>query len=133
MIVICSVQAVDSCYRMQGDSACDPLAALQRWITYTQNELITVRGDVRLLRDEATSVQRIQQSQLDVLTTQVRDMESQISEILSAVTELFSKLRQTNDVLGNLLADMNAIQNTVPQQQSSELPPTKPAEIDISD
>ena len=31
--------------------------------------LITVRGDVRLLRDEATSVQRIQQPQLDVLTT----------------------------------------------------------------
>ena len=130
MSVMCSVQAVDPCYRMQGDSACDPLAALQRWIAYTQNELITVRGDVRL---PSRRVQRIQQSQLDVLTTQVRDMESQISEILSAVTELFSKLRQTNDVLGNLLADMNAIQNTVPQQQSSELPPTKPAEIDISD
>ena len=97
------VQALDSFSRMQGDSACDPLAALQRWITYTQNELITVRGDVRLLRDEATSVQRIQQSQLDVLTTQVRDMESQISEILSAVTELFSKLGANKRRAGELV------------------------------
>ena len=52
-------------------SACDPLEPLQRWITYTQHEVIQLKRELHEHRQEVLATQKIQQQQLDSLQSQV--------------------------------------------------------------
>ena len=51
-------------------SACDPLAPLQRWITYTQWEVLQIKRDLHENRQEVLAAQKIQQQQLDTVQAQ---------------------------------------------------------------
>ena len=52
-------------------SACDPSAPLQRWITYTQCEVLQIKGDLHEHRPEVLATQKIQQQQLDTAQAQL--------------------------------------------------------------
>ena len=76
-------------------SACDPLAPLQRWITYTQNEVLQLKRELYEHKQEMANVQKIQQQQLDSVQTQIRESEQRVAELIDAVTELFLKQSKT--------------------------------------
>ena len=48
-------------------------AALQCWISYTQAKVLTIKKDLRLLRDDTMSVGQLQQNQHDVVQRQLRE------------------------------------------------------------
>ena len=67
-------------------SACDPLLPLIRWIHYTQTELQSVRANLIHHREEELAVRRVQQSQLDSLQAQVRELAQQQAEFSEQMT-----------------------------------------------
>ena len=109
-------------------SACDPLAPLQRWIAYTQHEVLQLKRELHECRQEVLATQKIQQQQLDSLQSQIRSTEQSVTEISEAVTELFQKQSQMQDLLLRLLSDCASLQTqTLPQRTAdSEIPATQP-------
>ena len=109
-------------------SACDPLAPLQRWITYTQNEVLQLKRELYEHKQEVANVQKIQQQQLDSVQTQIRESEQRVAELIDAVTELFLKQSKTQDLLTKLLSDFASlqIQTQAPQESNDTIPATQP-------
>ena len=109
-------------------SACDPLAPLQRWITYTQNEVLQLKRELYEHKQEMANVQKIQQQQLDSVQTQIRESEQRVAELIDAVTELFLKQSKTQDLLTTLLSDFASlqIQTQAPQESNDTIPATQP-------
>ena len=104
------------------NSAMEPLLALDRWIRYTQCELQSLRADTIQQKEEEKSIHRIQQTQLDSIQSQVRDLSQQMTEITEAITELFNHVRQIRGTLDSIVSDFNHHFDTVP---SNNLPPTQ--------
>ena len=109
-------------------SACDPLAPLQRWITYTQNEVLQLKRELYEHKQEVANVQKIQQQQLDSVQTQIRESEQRVAELIDAVTELFLKQSKTQDLLTKLLSDFASLQIQIqaPQESNDTIPVTQP-------
>ena len=98
------------------NSAFDPLAPLQRWVTYTQTEILRLKEELRAAKEEEQSVRTLQQRQLDSVQLQLRDMDQRLSEVVDAVTELFNKQKSVHEMLGHLLNDLNALKGQTQQQ-----------------
>ena len=109
-------------------SACDPLAPLQRWVTYTQNEVLQLKRELYEHKQEMANVQKIQQQQLDSVQTQIRESEQRVAELIDAVTELFLKQSKTQDLLTKLLSDFASLQIQIqaPQESNDTIPATQP-------
>ena len=69
------------------DPAPQPLALLERWMRYTQVELIAVRSELLQQRAEEASARQIQQQQLDGLQRQVREQEQELSQIREFIVQ----------------------------------------------
>ena len=98
------------------NSAFDPLAPLQRWVTYTQTEILSPKEELRAVKEEEQSVRTPQQRQLDSVQVQLRDMDQRLSEVVDAVTELFNKQESVHEMLGHLLQGLNALKGQTQQQ-----------------
>ena len=109
------------------NSAFDPLAPLQRWVTYTQKEILWLKAELRAAKDEEQSIRTLQQRQLDSVQVQLRDMDQRLSEDVDAVTELFNKQKSVHEMLGHLLSDLNALKGQTQQQDPPlTIPDTQP-------
>ena len=108
-------------------SACDPLAPLQRWITYTQNEVLQLKRELYEHKQEMANVQKIQQQQLDSVQTQIRESEQRVAQLTDAVTESFTKQSKTQDLLTKLLSDFAflQVQTQAPQASIDAIPATQ--------
>ena len=106
-------------------SACDPLAPLQRWIFYTQHEVMQLKRELH--EQEVQATQKIQQQQLDSLQMQIREEGQRLTETIDAVTELFHKHEQTQNLLLRLLADFSALRvhSQPPNERFSDVPATQ--------
>ena len=71
-------------------SACEPLLPLNRWIHCTRTELQSVRADLLHHREEELAVRRLQQSQLDSLQVQIRELAQKQAEFSEQMTEVAS-------------------------------------------
>ena len=94
-------------------SAHDPLLPLTRWIQYTQTELQSVRADLIHHREEEFDVRRLQQSQLDSLQVQIRELaqqqtefSEQMTEVANAVTDMFHQLGVLRNTFNQAMNDM---------------------------
>ena len=81
----------------------DPLGSLQRWITFTQAELQSLRADLhqghqvvhsqqerlRERQDEYERQQRCLQSQIEELRHEIRDMQLNIKELNVSLVKIF--------------------------------------------
>ena len=83
------------------NSAFDPLAPLQRWVTYTQTEILRLKEELRAAKEEEQSIRTLQQRQLDSVQVQLRDMGQRLSEVVDAVPELFNKQKSVHEMLGH--------------------------------
>ena len=104
------------------NSAMEPLLALDRWIRYTQSELQSPRADTIQQKEEEKSIHRIQQTQLDSIQSQVRDLSQQLAEVTEAITEFFNHVRQIRGALDNSVCDFHHHFDTLPP---NTLPPTQ--------
>ena len=109
--------------QMALNSAYDPLAPLQRWVIYTQTEILNLKEELRAAKEEEQSVRNLQQRQLDVLTAQMRDVDQRLCEVTDAVTELFNKQKTVHDLLSQLMRDISALKE---QSQQQDPPMTVP-------
>ena len=110
-------------------SACDLLAPLQRWITYTYWEVLQIKRDLHEHRQEVLTTQKIQQQQWDTVQAQLREGEQRLLEVIEAVAELLQKQSQTHDLLGKLLNDLASLkaQTQAPKESMvEEIPATQP-------
>ena len=80
------------------NSAYDPLAPLQRWVTYNQTGVLRLQEELRAAIEEEQSVRTLRQRQLDDVQVQLRDMDQRLSEVVDAVTELFNKQRSVHEI-----------------------------------
>eukprot|EP00439_Symbiodinium_sp_Y106_P005938 s7415_g1.t1 len=94
-------------------TAHDPLLPLTRWIQYTQTELQSVRADLIHHREEELAVRRLQQSQLDSLQVQIRELaqqqtefSEQMTEVANAVTGMFHQLGVLRNTFNHAMNDM---------------------------
>ena len=63
------------------NSAFDPLAPLQLWVTCTQTEILRLKEELRAAKEEEEqSIQPLPQRQLDSVQVQLRDMDQRLSE-----------------------------------------------------
>ena len=109
------------------NSAFDPLAPLQRWVTYTQTEILRLKEELRAAKEEEQSVRTLQQRQLDSVQVQLRDMDQRLSEVVDADTELFNKQKSVHEMFGHLLNDLNALRRENQQQDPPmTIPGTQP-------
>ena len=93
-------------------SAHDPLLPLTRWIQYTQTELQSVRADLIHHREEELAVRRLQQSQLDSLQVQIRELAQQQTEFSEQMTEVANAVTDMFHQLGVLRNTFNHAMNT---------------------
>ena len=110
-------------------SAHDPLLPLQRWIQYTQVEFPSLRADCRHQFEQIESTGRIQQSQLDALQKQIRDLAQQqhqfseeVTGIATTVTDLFKQVQSVQITLSGLVQD---VLHHFSSQQQTTLPATQ--------
>ena len=109
------------------NSALDPLAPLQRWVAYTQTEVLRLKEELRAAKEEEQSIRTLQQRQLDSAQVQLREMDQRLSEseVVDAVIELFNKQKSVHTQ--HLLHDLDALkgqtQQTIPQ---ATIPHTQP-------
>ena len=104
-------------------SAHDPLLPLQRWIQYTQVELQSLRTDCRHQFEQIESTRRIQQSQLDSLQQQVRDLAQQQHQVSEEVTDIATTVADLLDVLQHFSSQQ---QMTLPATQLATTQPDVP-------
>ena len=109
-------------------AACDPLAVLQRWVSYKQLEVLQIKRELHEHRQEILATQEIQQQQLDSLQPQIQEDGQRTTELIDAVTELFRKQGQTQDLLVKLLADFSSLQaqSKPPEVSAQDIPATQP-------
>ena len=116
------------------NTALDPLAALQRWIKYTQSEIWSIKNELRLWKDGTASVRQIQRSQLDVLQRQLRENEQKLGEALDAISALFDTQCAMQNLIANLLIDLESLRGqTQTVNSNDQIPPTQPCPIELSD
>ena len=96
-------------------SACEPLLPLNRWIHYTQTELQSVRADLLHHREKELAVRRLQQSQLDSLQVQARELaqqhaefSAQMTEVANAVADLYHQLGVVHTAFQQAMGDRYA-------------------------
>ena len=99
------------------------LAPLQRWVTYTQTEILRLKEELRAAKEEEQSIRTLQKRQLDCVQVQLRDMDQTLSEVVDAVTKLLNKQKSVHEMWGHLLQDLNALKG---QTQQQDLPMTIP-------
>ena len=124
------------------NSAFTPLAPLERWISYTQAEIVSIRSDlvqhlqaeIMKLRSDLISYhkqfadyQKICQSQLDVLTQQVRQSNQTMTEIQSSIIDLQNTqtefARNIEDVYRKLISLSSQLHGRSPPETQTVLPP----------
>ena len=127
---------------MNSDSAFTPLAPLERWISYTQAEIVSIRSDliqhlqaeIMKLRNDLISYhkqfvdyQKICQSQLDVLTQQVRQSNQSMTEIQSSIVDLQNTqtefARNIEDVYRKLISLSSQLHGRSPPETQTVPPP----------
>ena len=81
------------------NSALAPLAALERWITFTQQEVMDVRQDLTAFRQESHQVRIISQQQIDVLTRQLRDVKQEIIDLHQSQQDFCFVLRSLQQAI----------------------------------
>ena len=120
-------------------SACDPLLPLTRWIHYTQTELQSVRADLIHHREEELAVWRLQQSQLDSLQVQVRELaqqqtefSEQMTEVANAVTDMFHQLGVLRNSFNQAMNDMLRHFESPQQLPPTQLAATQPEDAPVS-
>ena len=90
-----------------GSSATDPTAPLQRWITYTQDELSSLRFDfqnsVQVTRGLSIYVTR----QIQDLQQQVTSLEENFREVNVSVTQLHHDATSIRALRSQLLRDIS--------------------------
>ena len=124
------------------NSAFTPLAPLERWISYTQAEIVSIRSDliqhlqaeIMKLRSDLISYhkqfadyQKICQSQLDVLTQQVRQSNQTMTEIQSSIIDLQNTqtefARNIEDVYRKLISLSSQLHGRSPPETQTVPPP----------
>ena len=129
------------------NSAFTPLAPLERWIPYTQAEIVSIRSDliqhlqaeVIKLRNDLISYhkqfvdyQKICQSQLDVLPQQVRQSNQSMTEIQSSIVDLQNTqtefARNIEDVYRKLISLSSQLHGRSPPETQT-VPPPNPGGI----
>ena len=78
------------------------------------------------MKEEEQAVRSLQQPQLDVVQSQLRDVDQRLSEVPEAVTELFNKHKAVHDLLGQLIRDLNAPKEQTQQQDPPMTADTQP-------
>ena len=68
------------------NSALDPLAPLQRWVAYTQTEVLRLKEELRAAKEEEQSIRTLQQRQLDSVQVQLREMKGQTQQTIPQAT-----------------------------------------------
>ena len=120
-------------------SAHDPLLPLTRWIQYTQIELQSVRADLIHHREEEHAVRRLQQSQLDSLQVQIRELaqqqtefSEQMTEVANAVTDMFHQLGVLRNTFNHAMNDMLRHIESPQQLPPTQLAATQPEDVPVS-
>ena len=120
-------------------SAHDPLLPLTRWIQYTQTELQSVRADLIHHREEELAVRRLQQSQLDSLQLQIRELaqqqtefSEQMTEVANAVTDMFHQLGVLRNTFNHAMNDMLRHFESPQQLPPTQLAATQPEDVPVS-
>ena len=120
-------------------SAHDPLLPLTRWIQYTQTELQSVRADLIHHREEELAVRRLQQSQLDSLQVQIRELaqqqtefSEQMTEVANAVTDMFHQLGVLRNTFNHAMNDMLRHFESPQQLPPTQLAATQPEDVPVS-
>ena len=72
--------------------------------------MLQIKRELHEHRQEIQATQKIQQQQLDSLQLQIREEGQRLTETMDAVTELFRKQGQMQDLFSKLLADFSALQ-----------------------
>ena len=125
------------------NSAFAPLAPLERWIYYAQAEIVSVRSDliqhlqaeIAKLRSDLISYrkqfadyQKICQSQLDVLTQQVRQSHQILTEVQSSIIVLQNTqtefARNIEDIYRELISLSSQVHGRSPPETQTIQPPT---------
>ena len=83
---------------LQTNSALTALAALERWIAFTQQELMDVRQDLTAFSQEFHQARIISQQQIDVLTRQLREVQQETKDLCQMLQDisLATRTRQTS-------------------------------------
>ena len=95
------------------DSALNLLAALERWIRYTQVELQSLRSDLIQQRQEEISVRQLQQAQLDSLQCQVRDIQKEACETQQNLSEPQMNFQVSRNTVQNLMEIHGGLFSTI--------------------
>ena len=90
-------------------SACNPLAPLQRWITYTQSEVLQIKRELYEYRQEVRQLKRSSSSSWTPYNRSYERVSNAFSELIEAVTELFQRQNRTQDLLVQLLVDFASL------------------------
>ena len=104
------------------NDANDPLAALQRWITYTQTELQSLRLDFRSSVQVCHASSAAITSQLQTLQHQVNGLEENLREVNENITQLHQDLSRVRALVSQLLRDISSTQHVpVPPESLATL------------
>ena len=110
------------------NTAFAPLAPLERWICYTQTEIVNLRSDLIQYHQQFADYQKICQSQLDVLTQQVRQSHQTLTELQNSIIDLQNTqtefARNIEDIYGKLISLSSQLHDrSVPETQTLPPPP----------
>ena len=104
------------------NDASDPLAALQRWITYTQAELQSLRLDFRSSVQVCYGSSAAITNQLQALQHQVNGLEDNLREVNDNITQLHQDLSRVRALVSQLLRDISSTQHVpVPPESLATL------------
>ena len=124
------------------NSALAPLAPLERWIYYTQaeivnlrsdliqhqqNEIVNLRNDLIKYHQQFAAYQKICQSQLDVLTQQVRQSQQTFTEMQRSIIDLQNTqtefARNIEDIYRKLISLSSQFHGRSPPETQTIPPP----------
>ena len=127
------------------NSAFAPLAPLERWIYYTQaeivnlrsdliqhqqNEIVNLRNDLIKYHQQVADYQKICQSQLDVLTQQVRQSQQTFTEMQRSIIDLQNTqtefARNIEDIYRKLISLSSQFHGRSPPETQTIPPPPPP-------
>ena len=127
VVQVLKIAACDGSFSPMSN-ACDLLAPLQRWITYTRWEVLQINRDLHEHRQEVLTTQKIQQQQLDTVQAQLREGEQRLLEVIEAAAELFQKQCRNHDLseTAALSQSLKAQTQTPEESMVEEIPATQP-------
>ncbi len=97
----------DSC----NDDAMQPLLPLQRWITYTQNELRQVREDLQRVHSFHEDRERELHNRFAHVLNQTAELRQQIQDLQKDQKDLRQKSEQQSHLIRQLLNELAGIKN----------------------